>query len=100
MTHGGELRISVEDAELESETGEPVKWVLISVSDNGVGMDPKTREQALKPFFTTKGDNGTGLGLSIVEQIVSRTGGCIRIESEHGHGTTVRIAVPRIASAA
>lgn len=99
MSPGGELRIRAEDAEEENDAGESAKWVLISVSDNGVGMDTETRDKALEPFFTTKGSNGTGLGLSIVEQIISRIGGFVRIESEPARGTTVRIYIPRIAAA-
>lgn len=100
MSTGGELWISMEDTAVEDEVHESAKWVLISVSDNGIGMDAETRAKAFKPFFTTKGESGTGLGLSIVEQIVARVGGFVRIESERGRGTTVRIYVPRIATAA
>ena len=55
---------------------------------------------AFKPFFTTKGDRGTGLGLVIVDQIVSRAGGRVNIDSDVGRGTTIMIYLPRIAAAA
>ena len=72
--------------------------VSIEISDTGCGMDPDTRAKAFEPFFTTKGDGGTGLGLVIVDQIVSRSGGQLSIDSELGSGTTVRMFLPRIAS--
>jgi signal transduction histidine kinase len=70
------------------------------VADTGIGMDETTRANAFKPFFTTKGEEGTGLGLVIVDQIVTRAGGRIDIDSEPGQGTTVRVYIPRIAAAA
>jgi signal transduction histidine kinase len=51
----------------------------------------------LKPFFTTKGDKGTGLGLAIVDQILTRAGGALAIDSEPGKGTTMYLYLPRIA---
>jgi two-component system, cell cycle sensor histidine kinase and response regulator CckA len=99
MPAGGELAIRVGDEIIEDEDGERATVVAISVSDTGVGMDSETRGNALKPFFSTKGEEGTGLGLAIVDQIVSRAGGSIRIDSEPGHGTTVHLYLPRIASA-
>jgi two-component system cell cycle sensor histidine kinase/response regulator CckA len=100
MPSGGELRIGVQDAEIEDEDGESATYVAISVSDTGRGMDATTRAKALKPFFTTKGERGTGLGLVIVDQIVARAGGRVTIDSEPGSGTTVRLYLPRIAGAA
>jgi two-component system cell cycle sensor histidine kinase/response regulator CckA len=99
MSEGGELRICAEDVEVADDDGEATKWVQISVADTGVGMDPQTRDKALNPFFTTK-SSGTGLGLSIVHQIISHVGGFLRIDSEPGCGTTVRMHVPRIAASA
>jgi two-component system cell cycle sensor histidine kinase/response regulator CckA len=99
MAAGGQLEISAEDVEVTNDDGEAAKWVQISVADNGVGMDAQTRDKALNPFFTTK-SSGTGLGLSIVEQIISHVGGFLRIDSEQGRGTTVRLHVPRIAASA
>jgi signal transduction histidine kinase len=99
MPMGGELSIRAEDALVDDEDGERDTFVMISVSDSGVGMDEATRANIFKPFFTTKGENGTGLGLAIVDQIVARAGGFIRVESEPNQGTTVRLYIPRIAAA-
>ena len=100
MPAGGDLIVELQDAEVEDEDGEDTTYVAISVADTGVGMDDETRTNALKPFFTTKGDHGTGLGLVIVDQIVTRAGGRVRIDSEPGRGTTVIVYLPRIAGAA
>lgn len=99
MAGGGQLSIDVEDATVENDEGESATYVMLSVADSGVGMDAETRANALKPFFTTKGEKGTGLGLAIVEQIVARAGGFVRIDSALGRGTIVRMYVPRIATA-
>ena len=99
MPSGGELTISAEDSTVDDEDGESARFVAITITDTGIGMDKATRDNMFKPFFTTKGENGTGLGLAIVDQIVSRAGGFIRIDSEPGKGTSVRLYVPRIAAA-
>lgn len=76
-----------------SSTGE---FVMISVSDNGTGMPPEVVEKAFDPFFTTKEvGKGTGLGLSMVYGFVRRSGGHVKIYSEPGEGTTVRMYLPR-----
>jgi signal transduction histidine kinase len=70
--------------------------VLLVVSDNGRGMDAKTRKRLFEPFFTTKGSGkGTGLGLTTVRSIVTTNRGLIHLESELGHGTRVMILLPR-----
>jgi two-component system, cell cycle sensor histidine kinase and response regulator CckA len=97
MSSGGLLTLVVKDVTVENE--EPVQYVEIDVIDTGTGMDETVRESVFKPFFTTKGEEGTGLGLAIVDQIVTRAGGFVNIESEFGRGTTVRVFLPRIAGA-
>ncbi|WP_436397661.1 PAS domain-containing protein [Roseobacter sp. S98] len=72
------------------------RFVEFSVSDNGPGMTDEIRDRAIDPFFTTKDTNsGTGLGLSMVYGFVQQANGELRIYSEHGQGTTVRLLVPR-----
>lgn len=71
-------------------------YVMVSVSDTGVGMRPEVLEQAFEPFFSTKEKSkGTGLGLSMVYGFVQRSGGHIKLYSEENEGTTVRIYLPR-----
>lgn len=77
------------------------QYVVISVSDTGVGMDGKTVAQAFEPFFTTKPvGKGTRLGLSQVYGFVKQSGGHVKIYSEVGQGTTVRLYLPRLAGEA
>jgi len=74
--------------------------VCLEVRDDGVGMDENTRSQAFEPFFTTKPvGRGSGLGLSTVYGIVEQSGGRVGLESRLGHGTRVRIELPRVAGA-
>lgn len=69
--------------------------VVIEVTDNGEGMDPDVRAHALEPFFTTKAPHaGTGLGLALALRVVESHGGHLEIDSEVGHGTTVRMSFP------
>jgi len=78
--------------------GEPelARYVLLEVIDTGEGMSPETIEHALEPFYTTKPDGkGSGLGLSQVHTFVQQCNGRIMIESETGHGTTVKLFLPR-----
>jgi two-component system cell cycle sensor histidine kinase/response regulator CckA len=99
LPSGGIVRIAVAEASLDSDEDDSARFVTVSVIDNGVGMDADTCRNVLKPFFTTKGDAGTGLGLAIVDQIITRAGGNVRIDSELGKGTTVCLYLPRIAGA-
>lgn len=97
MHSTGLLTLAVHDVAVTEE--DDAHYVEIDVIDTGVGMDEQVRRNIFKPFFTTKGEQGTGLGLPIVDQIVTRAGGFVRIESEVGRGTVVRVFLPRIASA-
>ncbi len=94
---GGTITLGLSEALIAE--GMSASFVVIEVIDNGVGMDADTRERMFEPFFTTKGAQGSGLGLSIVYQIVSRAGGFIRVYSQPGQGTTLRMYLPRIAPA-
>ena len=101
MPDGGLLRIETRNATqqetqaLMSSLG-TASFVVLSVSDTGIGMDEKTRELIFEPFFTTKEESGTGLGLATVYGIIHQHGGQIVCESEPGRGTTFTIFLPGI----
>lgn len=104
MPDGGRLTIETANTEWDEKSGrqygieaKPGSFVLLSVADNGIGMDRETRAHLFEPFFTTKSvDKGTGLGLSIVYGVVKQSGGFIWVDSEPGQGTTFKIYLPRI----
>jgi signal transduction histidine kinase/ActR/RegA family two-component response regulator len=101
MPEGGRLKIETGNETLGSELAKrwnvaPGQYVFVAVSDTGVGMPPDVVERVFEPFFTTKPLGvGTGLGLPMIYSFARQTGGCVRIESAPGEGTTVAIYLPR-----
>jgi PAS domain S-box-containing protein len=105
MTDGGTLTISTVRQELDRERAqalgieEPGRYIVLAISDSGMGMDDETRGKIFDPFFTTKEvGKGTGLGLSIVYGIVKQHHGNIIASSAQGNGTTFTIYFPEIES--
>jgi len=105
LPNGGRLTIETANAWLDERAAKERElasgqYITLCVTDTGVGMPPEVIERAFDPFFTTKPlGSGTGLGLSMVYGFVRQSGGQVRIYSELGRGTTVRLYLPRFAGA-
>jgi PAS domain S-box-containing protein len=102
MPDGGKLTLELTNATLDDDYVASVpeltagQYVMLAVTDTGTGMSPEVMERAFDPFFSTKPEgHGTGLGLSMAYGFVKQSGGHMKLYSEIGEGTTVRIYLPR-----
>jgi len=105
MPDGGNLTVELSNAQLDQDYADwndevaPGSYVMVAVSDNGIGMPPEVVARAFEPFFTTKDvGKGSGLGLSMVFGFIKQSQGHVQIYSEQGQGTTVRLYLPRAMS--
>jgi PAS domain S-box-containing protein len=103
MPEGGELAIETANARLDENYAAshaevpPGQYVMIAVTDSGTGMSKAVVDRAFEPFYTTKDiGKGTGLGLSMIYGFIKQSGGHIKIYSEEGQGTTVKMYLPRL----
>ena len=102
MPQGGKLTIETASVKLDENFARthapltPGDYIMLAISDTGVGMDSETQSRIFEPFFTTKGAKGTGLGLSTVYGIVKQSGGFIFVDSQPDRGTAFRAYFPRV----
>ena len=97
MPHGGRLSISIDRKDAGPGDMGPGGFVVVSVSDTGIGMEPDVLAKAVEPFYSTKGvGKGTGLGLSMAHGMAAQSGGVLTLESEVGKGTVASIWLPEL----
>ena len=106
MPGGGTLKIATENVEIRNTSaaeyrGVPAgRYVMLTVTDSGTGMDAATQARLFEPFFTTKeAGKGTGLGLAVVRSVVAQSGGHVTVQSELGRGSTFRVFFPVVEQA-
>jgi two-component system, cell cycle sensor histidine kinase and response regulator CckA len=97
MPAGGVVTVELREESVGRGPDCQSTFVVLEVSDTGVGMNAQTRERMFETFFSTKGTHGHGLGMSIVNQIITMAGGFIQVDSYPGQGTRIRLYLPLIA---
>jgi signal transduction histidine kinase len=98
MPAGGVVTVELREETVGGRSPEcQATFLVVEVSDTGIGMDRATRERMFETFFSTKGTPGRGLGMSIVNQIITMAGGFLQVDSSPGEGTRIRLYLPLIA---